>query len=273
MPPAPSSSPKISPIHKGSKLDDDFPRCAVIAHRGASALQPENTLEALRLAMDIGAHGMEVDVKRTAEGELVLMHDATVTRTTGALGYVHRMTYTQLARLNAGYGFRPFHLHVRIPRLRDVLHTVAQRVWLNLELTNYPSPLDDLPERTAALLRAEGYTRRIWVSSFSPIALWRFHRALPEVPLALLVLPQPGMYVVTLLARLLPLAAVHFHAAYLKGPRWRLWQKQGYRVLLYTLNESGDLVQAWQAGVDGVFTDVPARALVLRQRVLACQSA
>ncbi len=250
-----------------------LPRCAVVAHRGASTLQAENTLQAIRLALEIGAHAIEVDVKRTADGELVLMHDATLQRTTGLAKPVHRTPYGEIARLDAGRNFVPYVGPYAVPRLEEVLHTVDQRAWLNLELTNYPSPLDDLPERTAALLQALGYTEKVWVSSFNPLALWRFHRRLPEVPLALLLLPKPWMtrWLPPLLAGM-PLVALHLHRRLLPYPLWKTWQARGYRVLFYTLNHAQALRQAFTLQADGVFTDVPGRALSLREHLRPCQA-
>src|SRR5215212_10815244 len=87
-----------------------------LAHRGASTLAPENTLEAFRIAVEEGAGGLELDVHLTRDGHVVVIHDPTVDRTTRGAGVVSEMTIDELRRLDAGYGFsldggrtRPYH--------------------------------------------------------------------------------------------------------------------------------------------------------------------
>src|SRR2546426_332500 len=82
-------------------------RCLVIAHRGASAAAPENTLAAFRLAADLGADAVELDVRRTVDGQLVVIHDASVDRTTDGTGRVAALTLDQLRRFDAGRKFGP----------------------------------------------------------------------------------------------------------------------------------------------------------------------
>src|SRR3954471_1938214 len=93
---------------------DDARGTLMLGHRGAMAAEPENTLRAFRRAIDLGADGIECDVQRTADGELVLIHDDTVERTTNGTGTVGELTYATLAALDAGGG-------ERIPRLVDLL--------------------------------------------------------------------------------------------------------------------------------------------------------
>lgn len=253
---------------------DALPPGTIIAHRGASAERPENTLEAIRLALDEGAHAVEIDLKRTMDGVVILMHDATVDRTTQGTGLVHRLSYAQVQTLDAARNFRPYPGQHAVPRLEEVLETVQQRAWLNLELTNYPSPFDDLPERVAQVLQSLGYTDRVWVSSFNPVALWRFRRALPQVPTAFLVLPKGwSMVSVFLLARILQVYALHPHRKHLHHPWWRRWQQRGYKVYMYTLNTPEEWREAFRQRLDGLFTDYPARALQLRAQVFSYQGA
>src|SRR5215210_664900 len=100
-----------------------------LAHRGASALAPENTFEAFRLAVEDGAGGLELDVHMTRDGHIVVIHDATVDRTTNGSGAVSEMTLDELRKLDAGHNFspdggpiRPYRGRgVRVPRLGEVL--------------------------------------------------------------------------------------------------------------------------------------------------------
>src|SRR5215212_9031009 len=100
-----------------------------LAHRGASALAPENTIEAFRLAVEAGAGGLELDVHLTRDGHVVVIHDPTVDRTTSGTGAVSEMTFDELRGFDAGHTFSPDGgsnhpyrgLGVRVPTLRDVL--------------------------------------------------------------------------------------------------------------------------------------------------------
>jgi glycerophosphoryl diester phosphodiesterase len=91
----------------------------VTSHRGAGVLEPENTIRGLRRAIGLGADRIEIDVRLTSDGIAVLMHDATVDRTTNASGRVRRLSYAQISRLDAGRG-------EAVPRLEEALSLVRQ---------------------------------------------------------------------------------------------------------------------------------------------------
>jgi glycerophosphoryl diester phosphodiesterase len=103
-----------------------------LAHRGASALAPENTMQAFRLAVELGAGGLELDVHLTRDGYVVVIHDPTLDRTTDGTGAVAAMTLDELSETDAGYNFSPEHentfpyrgLGLRIPTLAEVLREV-----------------------------------------------------------------------------------------------------------------------------------------------------
>src|SRR2546422_1547564 len=109
-------------------------RCLVIAHRGASAAAPENTLAAFHLAADLGADGIELDVRGTADGQLVVLHDASVNRTTDGTGRVAALTLDQLRRVDAGKKFGPSFRGERIPLLSQVFEVVAGRLLGGIEI-------------------------------------------------------------------------------------------------------------------------------------------
>src|SRR5919107_2807685 len=112
-----------------------------LAHRGASALAPENTIEAFRLAVGAGAGGLELDVHMTRDGQIVVIHDPTVDRTTNGSGAVSEMTFDELRRLDAGHTFspdggptRPYRGRgIRVPTLEEVLEGFPD-VAVNIDL-------------------------------------------------------------------------------------------------------------------------------------------
>src|SRR5215475_6599931 len=93
----------------------------VIAHRGASGTCPENTLAAFRRAQELGAHMIELDVQLTRDGEVVVMHDWTLARTTDGRGRVASRTLAELRQLDAGSWFDPGYAREPVPTLREVL--------------------------------------------------------------------------------------------------------------------------------------------------------
>ena len=146
----------------------------VIAHRGGGARAPENTLEAMRLAIADGAHGLEFDVRLSADGEVVVIHDATVDRTTDEAGAVERMTLSELRSLDAGFRFNPrpsdpaTKIKCRIPTLDEVLRSFPG-IPLIIEIK---APL--AASATRRLIEKHEADDRCLVDSFSATALTVF---------------------------------------------------------------------------------------------------
>jgi glycerophosphoryl diester phosphodiesterase len=118
----------------------------IFAHRGASAWAPENTLAAFRLAVEHGAPAIELDVKLTSDRKVVVLHDQTVDRTTNGHGDLRQFSLADLRELDAGGPFSAEYQGERIPTLVEVFEAVGKQVYINIELTNYASTRDKLPE-------------------------------------------------------------------------------------------------------------------------------
>lgn len=225
------------------------PTFLCIGHRGARGHEPENTLRSVRRALELGAHGIEIDV-RMADGEIVVIHDGTLDRTTDGSGAVSRKSLAQLRALDAGQG-------ERIPTLSEVFETVDRRAFVNVELKG---------RRTAgpvSALIAEFVEQRGWsyedfvVSSFSRAEL----RAIadPRIPIALLLARPTRLY--PLSARRVRASAVNPALRYVTRQFVEDAHRRGLRVFVYTVNEPADIARMREWGVDGVFTDYPERAL------------
>ncbi len=106
----------------------------LIAHRGASGSAPENTIEAIELAIDAGVAMVEIDVQSTLDGQVVVFHDDELERTTDGRGAINAMSYEQLRTLDAGSWFGSQFANTRIPLLSDAIDVIQNRVYLNLEL-------------------------------------------------------------------------------------------------------------------------------------------
>jgi glycerophosphoryl diester phosphodiesterase len=146
-----------------------------VAHRGASAERPENTLPAFELAIAQRADVVECDVRRTSDGALLILHDATVDRTTSGTGELRAMTAAEAQALDAGQG-------ERIPALSDVLALAAGRVRVNVDLKEA-----DIVDDALAAVRAAGAERGVTFISFLPEVWQRLDELAPDTPVIHLV--------------------------------------------------------------------------------------
>ena len=169
----------------------DFKRPLLFAHRGCSSLAPENTMASFRLAREVGAPGLELDIHRCATGELVVVHDANFKRTTGVDLRAEDEPYAEIRKLDAGSIKGASFAGERIPLLTDVIDEFSGGMYIDIELKTKKTKNDPLPEALAALLRDLSKTnrdlpRRIVVSSFNPLALAAFKRAAGEYATAVI---------------------------------------------------------------------------------------
>jgi glycerophosphoryl diester phosphodiesterase len=243
-------------------LLQDLQRPVVFAHRGASAFAPENTLASFRLAAELGAPAIELDVKLTADSQVVVLHDHTLDRTTDGHGLLAQKTLAQVKQLDAGSSFAPQFQGEPIPTLAEVFEAVGRRVFINVELTNYTTPTDDLVSRVVEVIRAAKMETRIIFSSFNPLNLIRAGRVLPEVPLGLLATEgRSGALARSFVGHLIPHQALH---PYLEDVNRKLVDAvhaQGRRVHVWTVNPEAEMRRLFAYGVDGIFTDDPSLAL------------
>lgn len=235
-----------------------LPKPVIFAHRGASLHAPENTLAAFLLAVEQGALAIELDVQLTADQEVVVFHDATLSRITDGQGKVSDFNLGELQRLDAGINFEPAFQNERIPTLADVFETLPDTIFINIELKNLIAPLDALPVKTAELIKKYQVQQRVLISSFNPIALQRFRRQIPEVPLGQLLYSQ----VTIKFHELLPLLSSGYQSIHLPNRALtykivKTFHDRDLRVFVYTLNHPQDIIDAIEAGVDGFFTDDP----------------
>jgi glycerophosphoryl diester phosphodiesterase len=241
-------------------------RPTIFAHRGSSAYAPENTLAAFKLAVQQHADGIELDVKLSADGQVVVMHDDTADRTTNGTGRIMSMNLIELKKLDAGSKFNPSFQSEKIPTLAEVFETIGQQLIINVELTNYSSPIDDLPERVTSLVMHYVFESSVILSSFNLIALIRAHHLLPKIPLGLITfsgLADPTLR--SKLVRLGPHLALHPHYLDVTPKLIEAAHRANCRIRAYPVNQPDTMQQLFTAGVDGIFTYDP----LLAKKVLA----
>ena len=238
----------------------------VIAHRGDKAFAPENTLSAFRQAADKGADGIEFDVKLTADRQVIVIHDQTVDRTTDGSGNVARLFLATLRALDAGIQFPGKFPGERIPLLEEVFETVGQRLYMNVELTNYATPFDDLVTRVADEVRRHSLQKRVFFSSFLPGNLVRARTLLPEVPRGQLTMRGfMGVWGRTFGWRG-RVDALNPHFLDIDAGLVARVHASGKRVYAWPVYEEADIKRMIGLGVDGIITRDPALALHLLGR-------
>ncbi len=226
------------------------------AHRGASAVCPENTMAAFRKSLELGATGIETDVQMSSDGGLVLIHDEGLNRTAGAEGYVKDKTLSQLLELDAGSWFGPEFKDERIPTLEELLDLLQERdTLLNIELKNGIFMYPGMEEKVIAAVRDYGMSERVVLSSFNHYSLAYCKSLAPEIRTGILYgegLYRPWDYAATLQAD-----ALHaYHYAVL--PEFVAEASEHHVVYHpWTVNDPGRMKELIEAGVAGIITDYP----------------
>ncbi len=224
------------------------------AHRGASALAPENTLAAFQAAVERGCSWIETDLRLTADGVPVLLHDASVDRTTGGRGSVGGMPLAEVKRLDAGGWFAPRFRGERIPTLAEALDWSRGRCGLNLEFKEEQRP-EELTAQVTRTVKDERALERVLFSSFRAADLRRLRAALLRARIAWLV--SRNSRGLTDLVKREGISAVHPKDALVSRRIVRRCHRFGLGVHVWVVNRRARLLELESMGVDGVMTDDP----------------
>ncbi|MGH2348408.1 MAG: glycerophosphodiester phosphodiesterase [bacterium] len=220
-------------------------RLLVIAHRGASASAPENTLAAFRLAAEQGADAIELDVRRTHDDRLVVIHDERVDRTSDGRGLVAEMMAEAARRVDAGGWFAPSFAGERIPLLTEVLEAARGRLLVDIELKE-----SDLDELVIAAVREAGMDDAVLLTSFQPQALRA--PAAQNLPVGLLF-DQGNVDQALEIDATVALPRLDL----LSGDLVARCRSRGVRVIPWTARTEVQVRRAVDLGADGVIADDP----------------
>jgi glycerophosphoryl diester phosphodiesterase len=236
----------------------------VVAHRGATTVAPENTMEAYRRAVEMGADAIELDVQLTADGELALMHDDTVERTTDLTGVIATMTLTQLRAADAGFHFEaadgtyPFRgKGLPVPTLQEVLDWLPDGIGLVVEVKARAATAATIQALRGSRVRAAGAVSLI---SFEEAIIDEARGLDPEIPTGYLLVPSQPIEAALTYAVEHGHAAVHPYEADLgldPGPILSLATAYGRLVGCYVVNDPARMQQLAAYGLWGFVTDVP----------------
>lgn len=242
-------------IRNGSPLDYmNLDKIQVTSHRGFSHDVPENTLPAIEKAIDEQADFVEVDVRVTKDGELVLLHDNNLKRTVGINKKIWDMSYAQIADLDAGSWLSKEYADTRIPTLREVLELSKGKVMLNLDL-KYRSQEEGLAEKVVELIKEYEMEWQCVVSSTSLKCIEKVKELNPDI--------RTGFITYQIYSGLYENEAVDFFSMKYnlvsKGVV-RQVHKNGKEIHVWTVNSKTEFERLERIGVDNIITDNPAYA-------------
>jgi glycerophosphoryl diester phosphodiesterase len=245
---------------------NDLPAPIVVAHRGDKAFAPENTLSAFKQAATKGADAVEFDVKLTADGKVIIIHDQTVDRTTNGTGNVAKLSFNELRLFDAGVQFPGQFPGERIPSLEEVFETIGNQLLMNIELTNYSTPTDTLVPKVVELVKKHGIHSQIIFSSFLPWNLRKARSLLPEVPCGLLTMRGWKGFGGRLFGWRGDYDALHPFFTDLNAGLVDRVHAAGKRVNVWTVTAEEDIKRMIGLGVDGLITGNLSLALHLLGR-------
>ncbi|NJP99168.1 glycerophosphodiester phosphodiesterase [Streptomyces zingiberis] len=265
----------MTPAHPAPGTPPGPASIAVVAHRGSSEDVPEHTLAAYRRAIEDGADALECDVRLTADGHLVCVHDRRVDRTSNGRGAVSGLELADLAELDFGSWKDRYEAPDRehssvltLERLLELIHDTERRVELAIETKHPTRWAGQVEERLLTLLRRFGLTEpppgqssAVRVMSFSPRSLHRIQLAAPGIPTVYLM----QFFSPRLRDGRLPAGAR------IAGPSMRVLRnhpeyvarahRAGHQVHVWTVDDPADVDRCIRLGVDAIITNRPARVL------------
>jgi glycerophosphoryl diester phosphodiesterase len=230
----------------------------VIGHRGAAALAPENTLAGLRAAAAAGASWVEFDVKLTADGVAVLIHDDTLDRTTDGRGAVAATASSTIAALDAGGWFGAAFRGERVPTLIEAIDELARLgLGANIEIKPSPGHAEVTARAVGSVVSAHwpGQLPAPLISSFEPACLAVMRDHTPDLPRGLLVKRLARDWAQS--AAALGCVSVNLDRRKASAASVASVLASGLKLVIWTVNEAVEAARLLAAGASGIITDRP----------------
>lgn len=223
----------------------------IVAHRGASRIAPENTLSAMRKAIEFGADFAECDVFQTKDGELVLFHDEEMDRTTGKGGMIWDYTLAELKTMEVGSWFHEEFRGEPIPTLREVIQLVKGKIKLNIEV-KVSGKDPDIAQKVVEIIQSEGIEQDCMVTSFEKPVILKVKEIAPQVITGFIFDEEH------------PPDIFEGNWEYVCSKRnivdedfVRVAKRKGKKIFVWTVNYPAEMKELIALGVDGIITDVP----------------
>ncbi len=235
------------------------------AHRGASGHAPENTLSAFRLAIEMGADGIECDLRESQDGEVIVFHDPTLKRIAGRSEFIHQLPILELKKINIGIGFSAADRKERIPTLSELITEIKPPFLLNLEMKRAT------PQRVLDTVYRHNAKDRVLISSFDLDTLTQLRSLDSDIAIGYLV---DRNVTPTHLKEAEKIKAKSLHLS-VRGATTDMIQRvhhNGFLVYPYTVDKTNQMVRFVKMGADGLFTNYPDRLsqLILKLKEMRC---
>ncbi|MFV8369034.1 glycerophosphodiester phosphodiesterase [Flavobacterium sp. LB2R40] len=220
-----------------------------IGHRGAKGYEPENTIVSFQKALDMQVDGIELDVHLSADGEIIVIHDETIDRTTNGKGFVSALSLREL---------KAFQIEGNeIPTLREVFDLVNQDCFINIELKSYEAT-DKVVSLIEKYVSKKGWKyERFLISSFDWNALQQVAFLNDKIPIG--VLTETDLDLALAFAKFIQAKSIHPHFHLLTKENTAKIQEKGLQVYPWTINELEDIQKIKTFNVNGIITDFPNR--------------
>jgi glycerophosphoryl diester phosphodiesterase len=240
----------------------------VIGHRGFSAAAPENTQASFKKAMEVGADMIELDVHLSRDGQVVVIHDDTLNRTTNGKGRVANYTLNELKELNAGSWFGSQFFGEKIPTLKEVLELTRGQILLCIELKGGDLgqySLKDLADWSLQEVEKAGMLSQVLFASFDLSAIERIREKNPRIPVALIYSKSWSSPRAVTGER--PIPVLSCRDTVLTQTNAAKARLEGMKILVWTVNREKRMERFLNMGVDGIITNYPDRLMkILKKR-------
>jgi glycerophosphoryl diester phosphodiesterase len=233
----------------------------VIGHRGASGYAPENTMVSYKKAFEMGAEMVELDIYKSADGVLTIMHDSNAKRTTGVDLEIEKTTYAEIAKLDAGSSFGKEFAGEQVPTLEQVLAWAAGKIQVNIEIKG-----DGCEEGVVSLINKYEMKNSVIVSSFNHAYLKKIKELDPDIQTGALVGDIAGKEDLDKIIEECHPDAVNPRFTGVDKKIVKAAHDRGLQVNVYTVNDPISMRMLIKAGVDGIITNFPDVLLKLVQK-------
>ncbi|GEM_PF-238658 len=220
----------------------------IFAHRGANSFAPENSIPAFEAAVRLGCDGIEMDVRLTASGDIIIFHDRRLSRMTGCRGNVHQMPLSRIRKC-----YLENDPQFKIPTLQEALEAVGNRILINIDVKKETMRQNGLEEKILAVLRDFRLTDNIIISSFNPLVLKKFAQLAPEYRLGFIYRQRSHKFI----SNGVPVESLHVYHRMLSQKYITNLHERNYRVYAWTVDKERHFRRMLKIGVDGIITNHP----------------
>lgn len=248
----------------------------IIAHRGAPAFAPENTLPAIQKAMEIGVHMIEIDLHQTKDNHIVLMHGEDVRETTDGRGEIRNMTLDEIRQLDAGSWFSEEYAGTRVPTLEEVFSIMDDTTKLMLEIKRGSPYYPGMEQRLIDLVYEHDFQDRVLVKSLEDHPVEYFGEYAPEIPAGKMFAFRIPFLRIIIDRGINTGSVFDYDAHFLHSHRYatsrrfvRRAHEEGFKVFVYDVHTADKMRYYIEMGVDAIETDYPH---VLREVLYGSES-